>query len=107
MPPKQGQSQLISPVSSLKAPSCEASSSVASRSPGVEGIGSGLLVPGGWEGARASLVVFWEECAAASSGVRGGGLRFFMASDSRVCREVSSVGDWGGGIETECNHISF
>lgn len=27
-------------------------------------------------------------------------MRFFMASDSRVCREGSSVGDWGGGMET-------
>lgn len=34
MPPKQGQSQLISPVSSLNAPCCPASSS---RAPGSEG----------------------------------------------------------------------
>ena len=34
MPPRQGQSQLISPVSSLKAPSCEACSSVSSKAPG-------------------------------------------------------------------------
>ena len=34
MPPRQGQSQFISPVSSLKAPSWEASSSVSSSCPG-------------------------------------------------------------------------
>lgn len=34
MPPRQGQSQFISPVSSLKAPSCEASSSVSSNCSG-------------------------------------------------------------------------
>lgn len=36
----------------------------------------------------------------ARRGVGGGGVRFFVAMDSRVWREVSSVGDWGGGIET-------
>ena len=52
IPPRQGQSQLISPVSSLKAPSCEACSSVPSRVKGSSDIvvwgesnvGEGLVV---------------------------------------------------------------
>lgn len=107
MPPKQGHSQLISPVASLKAPSCEASSSVASRSWVVDGMGFGLAVSGVWEGGWVSLVggfevgvAFWEVWEAASSGVGGGGVRFLMARDSRVWRVGSSVGDWGRGMET-------
>lgn len=39
----------------------------------------------------------WE---VAIAGVGGGGVRFLMARDSRVWGGFSSVGDWGGGIET-------
>ena len=57
MPPRQGQSQFISPVSSLKAPWEEASSSVAEGSSGVtergedwgEGSGGGTKVGEGDE----------------------------------------------------------
>ncbi len=95
MPPKQGHSQLISPVASLKAPSCEASSSVASRSWVVDGMGFGLAVSGGAPlvGGIEVGVAFWEDWEAANSGVGGGGVRFLMARDSRVWRVGSSVGD--------------
>lgn len=38
IPPRHGQSQFISPVSSLKAPSCEASSSVSAGDKGLSDI---------------------------------------------------------------------
>lgn len=74
IPPRQGQSQLISPVSSLKAPCWEASSSVSSRD--------------GDSGVTMVVVEVWE-----------GGVAFdwrAAAIDSRVGMEVSSLGEMGG-----------
>ena len=74
IPPKQGQSQFISPVSSLKAPSCEASCSLSSKVSGsVDSIGG-----------VGSDEAFWR----------------FALTDSRVGREVSSEGELGGGTAT-------
>ena len=79
MPPRQGQSQFISPVSSLKAPSWLASDSVAERSVGV---GEGDSVDD-VEG------VVVGDCDGDGDGA--GWLRL-GDMDSRVWREVSSVG---------------
>lgn len=62
MPPRQGQSQLISPVSSLKAPCWEASSSVSERGlPGEEAVrdevGSRVVGAGGEREVEGSFVV--------------------------------------------------
>lgn len=62
MPPRQGQSQLISPVSSLKAPCWEASSSVSERGPlGKEAVGgevgSSVVGGGGERDMEGSVVV--------------------------------------------------
>ena len=71
MPPRHGQSQLISPVSSLKAPSCAACCSLSSSVSG--SVDSG-------DGAVATL-----------------GFSRFALMDSRVGRGVSSEGEFGGG----------
>ncbi len=65
-------------------------------------MGFGLAVSGGAPlvGGIEVGVAFWEDWEAANSGVGGGGVRFLMARDSRVWRVGSSVGDWGGGMET-------
>lgn len=74
IPPRQGQSQLISPVSSLKAPCCEASSSVSSKD---SESGSVLI---GTEFSDDERLLDWRAAAI----------------DSRVCIEVSSLGEEGG-----------
>ena len=80
IPPRQGHSQFISPVASLKAPSWEASSSVVSRSVSVVVIERVVLVGGVGDGVEG----FWRK----------------GASDSRVGRGVSSEGTLGGGMAT-------
>ena len=73
MPPRQGQSQFISPVSSLKAPCWEASSSLSSRE-------------GGWGSCED-----WRDC-----GVRlEESFARARAISSRVGRVVSSEGERG------------
>ena len=74
IPPKHGQSQCISPVSSLKAPSCEACCSVSSSVSGSVDFGGGVG--------------------------RGGLSWRFGFTDSRVGTEVSSEGLLGGGTAT-------
>ena len=81
MPPRQGQSQLISPVSSLKAPSDAASDSVAEGSERGEGVGSSVTGGRGLE----------EGVEDAEVAVRFRDL----ATESRVARDVSSAGDVG------------
>ena len=90
MPPRHGQSQFISPVSSLNAPSDEASSSVSERAEEDAGsVGNGAL---GGEGASGNdsdgLCCCCEEA-------------FWRVrlTVSRVGREVSSVGESGIGTE--------
>lgn len=80
IPPKQGQSQLISPVSSLKAPCWEASSSVSSRDGD-----SGLT--------KVAEEEVWED--------EVGFDRRAAAIDSRVGMEASSLGV-GGAITMVC-----
>ena len=75
IPPKHGQSQFISPVSSLKAPSCEACCSLSSSV-------SGSVDSGGGVGRR---VCSWR----------------FDFTDSRVGRGIASEGLLGGGTATE------
>ena len=82
MPPKHGQSQLISPVSSLKAPSCEASCSVPSNV-------SGSVV----------------EAGAGTDTCELFGL--FDFTDSRVGSDVSSEGELGGGTATGERTVSL
>lgn len=75
IPPRQGQSQLISPVSSLKAPCWEASSSVSSRD------GDGGPTTADAEEVSDTEVAFdWRAAA----------------TDSSVGMEVSSLGVVGG-----------
>ena len=84
MPPRQGHSQFMTPVSSLKAPSWEASDSREEGS--VRGEGSEVGVGESEEG-----------------GGRGDGLgcwRREEARDSSVGRGVSSVGEEGWGTAT-------
>lgn len=81
MPPRHGQSQLISPVSSLKAPSDAASDSVAEGSERGEGVGSSVV-----GGRGLSVGVEVAEMAAF--------LRVW-ATESSVGRDESSVGDVG------------
>ena len=92
IPPRQGQSQFISPVSSLKAPSWEASASVSSMLGSGEAVVLGLMDEDG-----------------VSEGVDGvGGAAFWRregAIDSRVGSGVSSGGDWG--VAATGNSISF
>ena len=86
MPPRQGQSQFMTPVSSLKAPSWEAS---ASRSEGLErSVVWGVDSRGGGGG-----IDGWSCC------------RREEARDSSVGRGVSSVGDWGGGTATRVSPL--
>lgn len=87
MPPRQGQSQLISPVSSLKAPSREASDSVAEGSRAGEGFWFGSL----------------------GEGVDGGGSEALRAwaIDSRVGRDVSSVGESGSRGSSTVRELAF
>ena len=101
MPPRQGQSQLISPVSSLNAPCWPASSSYSC---GVRG-GSSREVVGG-----ASCKVAVELSGDESAGraiCSGEGAddktleRRLEESDSRVWSEDSSVGAASGGMATE------
>ena len=82
MPPKHGQSQFISPVSSLKAPSCEASCSVSSKV-------SGSVV----------------EAGAGTDGCELFGL--FVFTDSRVGSDVSSEEELGGGTATGERTVSL
>lgn len=82
IPPRQGQSQLISPVSSLNAPSCDASSSVSLADNG----SSEIFVCGEL-----------EEGFGFRSGVR----------DSSVWMEASSVGEDGGLKATIIDQIEL
>lgn len=79
MPPRQGQSQLISPVSSLKAPCWEASSSVSEREPEAEG--GSRVVGGGAESWVDGVVVVVKS---------GEGLREEGEREERVGRGVGS-----------------
>ncbi len=93
MPPRQGQSQFITPVSSLKAPSWEAS---ASRF-------SGFERPAVW----GAVVVEVDDSKV--GGEDGGGWACWRreeAMDSSVGRGVSSVGDWGCGTATEVSPLA-
>ena len=81
MPPRQGQSQLISPVSSLKAPSDAASDSVAEGSERGEEVGSSVV------GGR--VLVEGVEVMETAAFLR------FWATESSVGRDGSSVGDVG------------
>lgn len=84
MPPRQGQSQFISPVSSLKAPSWEASSSVSSSCP-----------------ASTAAVVVWADEWESMGKLEGEGLDWREADmDSRVGRAESSAWAEGDGIES-------
>lgn len=82
IPPRQGQSQLISPVSSLNAPSCDASCSVSLADNG----SSEIFVCGELEG-----------CFGSRSGAR----------DSSVWMEASSVGEDGGLKATILDQIKL
>lgn len=81
MPPRQGQSQFISPVSSLNAPSDAASDSVAEGSERGDGVDSSVKGERGLdEGVEDSEVA----------------VRFRdLATESRVGRDVSSVREVG------------
>ena len=90
MPPRQGQSQFISPVSSLKAPCWEASSSVSERVG--EEVG-GREVGGAVEDAEAC----WADCRCCCC-CRSCSCCCFCrdrAMSSTVGRLVSSVGERG------------
>lgn len=95
MPPRHGQSQLISPVSGLKAPSCAASCSSASAEPANSSVGS----------AGGAISFFsWGvtgTAAALGAGVGGGAAaapsrRFFSIRASTVGRSASENGDGAG-----------
>lgn len=77
IPPRQGQSQFISPVSSLKAPCWEASSSVSSK--------DGDLGP-----SMVAVEEYWEDEVVFDWRA--------SAIDSRVGMEVSSLGEVGGTV---------
>ena len=104
MPPRQGQSQFISPVSSLKAPCCPASSSYSS---GVLGVSS-VFGDGGSAGDVVSTGVFGSMDGMAESFVdngTGSGDELFARRvedmESRVGREESSVEESGSwAVET-------
>ena len=118
IPPRHGQSQLNSPVSSLKAPSCEDSSSVEA------GDGSAVAAVVGDEVGPSCEDSFSVEArdGSAVADVVGDGVghsgrdeavlvslsfcRLEGVTDSRVWSEVSSEGPLGGGIETGSGSIS-
>lgn len=107
MPPRHGQSQLISPVSGLKAPSCAASCSSASAEPANSSVGS----------AGGAISVFsWgvTGAAAALGAALGGGAatapsrRFFSIRASTVGRSASEKGEGAGparAVSTSCQLV--
>ena len=92
MPPRHGQSQFMTPVSSLNAPSWEASDSRF----------SGFERPAVWG------VVVGVDDSAVGAEEEGGWtcLRREEAMDSSVGRGVSSVGDWGCGTTTKVSPLA-
>lgn len=81
MPPRQGQSQLISPVSGLKAPCCEASSSSAPAPP-VSG--------GDWPSAAISFAGAEGEVWVANAAVSGSGMVLDSAAPAAVRERTSA-----------------
>lgn len=87
MPPRQEQSQFISPVSSLKAPCWEASSSVSERGP----VGGGTVVGSRVVGGSGESAVEAEAMVEVMGVLREEG-----ESEERVGRGVGVEGGSGG-----------